>query len=106
MRVKPVTPRLEYALANHGPPERLGTWRRGDESQFELAQAILRALVAAYAARIEAADADTAENLKARQFDYGRQLTELTASDVDRIGMIVASYPALLDRVRRGQDPE
>ncbi|GGM23068.1 hypothetical protein ACFFX1_10735 [Dactylosporangium sucinum] len=89
-------------MSDRSPVEGLPTWSDAEESRFDRAQQTLRALVGAYAERISAADETAAEQLRAEQVRYGRELATLDPADPERLSTIINDYPALVERVRAG----
>lgn len=84
---------------SRGDPE---TWTSAEAERLDLAQSILRALIAAYTARIEVADPSTVRSLHIDRSRYAGELRALDANDGAALDRILTEYPSIIRRVRGG----
>ncbi|MGX9891190.1 hypothetical protein [Streptomyces sp. NPDC002276] len=71
-----------------------------DLNSYERARQLLSAVIAAYSARIGAADAEQAAELRGRRAPLLAEQQTLDPRDRDRVREIIAGFPVLLVAVR------
>jgi hypothetical protein len=71
-----------------------------DADRLERAQQAVRLLIAAYSARIAAADPTEAAELRGHRSRYAEQLRTLGEADPATLDQVTADYPALARQVR------
>ncbi|MGC4773677.1 hypothetical protein ACLQ25_32545, partial [Micromonospora sp. DT44] len=79
-----------------GTPERKAGWSEAQMSLYDQARETIRSVVAAYSARLAAADPAEYEALRAEQHRHARLLRTLRPEDTSTIALVLAEYPTLL----------
>ncbi|MFG2042170.1 hypothetical protein [Dactylosporangium sp. NPDC048998] len=81
----------------------LQPWSAGQQEGYDRAIGVLRALAAAYSARIARPEArDDVAQLRAERGKVAAQQRDLDPADHTAIARILAEYPAVLREVRSG----
>lgn len=75
-------------------------WAAPEADPYDLAKHALRALIAAYTSRIEAAAPGEVPALLSVRGRYAAELRTLDAGDNAKLAQIITEYPALIQRVR------
>jgi hypothetical protein len=79
-------------------------WTNDQLRRFETAKDTLRALIAAYSARIADDHPFALQDLRDARTRHAERLRTLAAADADEIAEILNEYPALILQVRAGHD--